>query len=141
MTVCWEAMLSALSELGFKTQWVSLSVASVGSPQRRRGLFVIAKRGRSLAVMSPPVLAYEAAGVLADGPASDARLELSFALAVRAERLGFQFRASSCERVVDVIRSAQARLVPSEVVGQRSCATGNRIWQLGAWRPESVLCA
>ena len=56
MTEFWGEMLGALADLGFQTQWVSLSAASVGSPQRRRRIFMLAKRGSALAVKFGPAL-------------------------------------------------------------------------------------
>ena len=59
----WDEMLGTLADLGFKIQWVSLSAASVGSPQRRRRIVMLAKRSSALAVKFGPALPRGASGV------------------------------------------------------------------------------
>ena len=91
MTVFVHEMLSALADRGFKTQWVSLSAASVGSPQRRRRIFMLAKRGSALAVKFGPALPRGASGVLANAPAADVRLDAR--LPWLRERRGLDFNS------------------------------------------------
>ncbi len=42
----WQTLFSALAKRGFQVRWVSLSAGNVGSPQRRRRIFLLAVRGK-----------------------------------------------------------------------------------------------
>ncbi len=44
----WEKLLGEFLRRGFVMQWVTLCATAVGSPQRRRRFFLLARRGRSL---------------------------------------------------------------------------------------------
>ena len=44
----WEAVLVALMDLDFQIEWVSLCGTHAGSPQRRRRVFLLARRGKAL---------------------------------------------------------------------------------------------
>ena len=62
----WKAVLSALTELGFQIEWVSLSGTHVGCPQRRRRVFFLARRGAALLTPFGPSLPRGPSGVSAD---------------------------------------------------------------------------
>ena len=66
MTVFWKAVLCELLKLGFVTTWVSLSATHIGSPQRRRRVFMLARRGPGLETPIGPALPRRASGVSAD---------------------------------------------------------------------------
>ena len=52
----WEAVLVALMNLDFQIEWVSLCGTDAGSPQRRRRVFLLARRGKALSTpFAPPV--------------------------------------------------------------------------------------
>ena len=62
----WRAVLLELTELGFQIEWVSLSGTHVGSPQRRRRVFLLARRGAALLTPFGPSLPRGPSGVSAD---------------------------------------------------------------------------
>ena len=66
MTEFWEAVLRDLLKLGFVTTWVSLSATHTGSPQRRRRVFLLARRGPGLETPKGPALPRRASGVSPD---------------------------------------------------------------------------
>ena len=66
MTDFWHALMGELAKLGFQIAWISLSAHHVGSPQRRRRVFLLAKRGSALAVPFGPALPRGPSGVFAD---------------------------------------------------------------------------
>ena len=62
----WEAVLVALMNLDFQIEWVSLSGTHAGSPQRRRRVFLLARRGEALLTPFAPPFARGLSGVFAD---------------------------------------------------------------------------
>jgi len=66
MTDFSHALMGELAKLGFQIAWISLSAHHVGSPQRRRRMFLLAKRGSALAVPFGPALPRGPSGVLVD---------------------------------------------------------------------------
>lgn len=61
-----EALLVALMNPDFQIERVSLSGTHVGSPQRRRRVFLLARRGKALSTLFVPPFARGASGVFAD---------------------------------------------------------------------------
>ena len=64
----WEAVLVALMNLDFQIEWVSLCGTHAGSPQRRRRVFLLARRGKALSTPFAPPFAQGLSGVFADPP-------------------------------------------------------------------------
>ena len=62
----WEAVLVALMNLDFQIEWVSLCGTHAGSPQRRRRVFLLARRGKALSTPFAPPFAQGLSGVFAD---------------------------------------------------------------------------
>ena len=62
----WEAVLVALMNLDFQIEWVSLCGTDAGSPQRRRRVFLLARRGNALSTKFAPPFAQGLSGVSAD---------------------------------------------------------------------------
>ena len=62
----WEAVFRELSGLGFQIEWASLSATHVGSPQRRRRIFLLARRDSAAAVPPAPALPRGPSGVSTD---------------------------------------------------------------------------
>jgi len=48
MTEFWTALLGEFRKRGFEVEWVSLNGFQIGSPQRRRRVFMLGRRGRAL---------------------------------------------------------------------------------------------
>jgi site-specific DNA-cytosine methylase len=66
MTDFSHAWTGELAKLDFQIAWISLSAHHVGSPQRRRRVFLLAKRGSALAAPFGPALPRWPSGVFAD---------------------------------------------------------------------------
>jgi site-specific DNA-cytosine methylase len=62
----WEAVFRELSGLGFQIEWASLSATHVGSPQRRRRIFLLARHDSAVAVPCAPPLPRRPSGVITD---------------------------------------------------------------------------
>ena len=52
----WTPVLVELLNLGFQIRWISLSCTHIGSPQRRRRVFLLARRGEALLKPFAPLL-------------------------------------------------------------------------------------
>lgn len=66
----WKAVLAELLKLCFEIRWVSLSCTHIGCPQRRRRVFLLARRGEALLKPFAPPFAQGLSGISAD-PQSD----------------------------------------------------------------------